>query len=209
LVLAFQQFALRHARLDQDLTARTQEDRMRKAVVLGLVCFLGATMFGQSAKLQPLNVKTGLWQVTNTSTMSGAPPITPEMQARLDQMSPDQRARIEAQMKTAFGGAPHTSSYKKCVTAKDLNTDAFGKEDQKCNWTVVNSTASEMEVRAPACMTGEGDMKADIDVKILALDSANVKATSHVVLTGSGHTMTSDGTMTGKWLGSSCPAGTD
>lgn len=182
---------------------------MRKAVVFGLVCFLASLMFAQSGKPQPLNVKTGLWQVTNTTKINGAPPITPEMQARLDQMPAEQRAKIEEQMKTAFGGAPHTSNYKKCVTQKDLNTNAFGKEDQKCNWTVVNSTPSEMEVRAPSCMTGEGDMKADIDVKIHALDPENVKATSHVIVTGNGHTMTSDGTMTSKWLGSSCPAGTD
>ena len=182
---------------------------MRKAVVIGLFCFLTTPIFAQGGKLQRMNVKTGLWQVSSTTTMSGAPPITPEMQARLDQMSPEQRARIEAQMKSAFGGTPQTNTYKKCVTEKDLDRNAFGKNDEKCNWTVVNSTSSEMEVRAPSCNVGEKGTNADVDVKIHALDPENVRATSHIILTGSGRTMTSDSTMTGKWLGSSCPAGTE
>lgn len=182
---------------------------MRKAVAIGLFCLLASPMFAQGGKLQHMNVKTGLWQVTNTTKMSGAPPITPEMQARLDQMTPEQRAKIEAAMKNSFGGTPQTHTYKKCITEKDLDTNAFSRNDEKCNWTVVNSTSSEMEVRAPSCNPGEQGVTADIDVKIHALDPENVRATSHVILTGNGRTMTSDGTMTGKWLGSSCPAGTE
>jgi hypothetical protein len=177
---------------------------MRKVLSATLICLLAG------GKVQPLNVKTGLWQISMSTTMTGLPEIPPEMQARLDQMTPEQRAKIEAMMKSKLG-TPQTSSYKKCVTKEDLESNAWNKPDEKCDWTVVTSTGSEMEVKTNSCTAGKnmGMMQTDVDLKIHVVDSENVQATMQLTSNGNGTTMKGNGTYTGKWLGSSCPAGTN
>jgi hypothetical protein len=48
-----------------------KEEEMRKIILLGAV-LLSATVL-LAASLEPLNVNTGLWQVTMTSTINGLP----------------------------------------------------------------------------------------------------------------------------------------
>jgi hypothetical protein len=183
---------------------------MRKVILSASICLLAGVILSAAGKVQPLNVKTGLWQVTMTTTMSGLPPIPPEMQARLEQMPPEQRAKMEEMIKSRFGGAPHNSSYKKCVTKEELENNAFNKPDEKCNWTVVNSTGSDMEVKGTSCAAGKSEgMQTDVDLKLHVVDSENVQATMQFTATGNGHTMNGNGTYTGKWLGASCPEGTN
>lgn len=43
---------------------------MRTLILLGVLSFAATTMFAAD-KIQPLNVKTGLWQVTTTTTIQG------------------------------------------------------------------------------------------------------------------------------------------
>lgn len=108
-------------------------------------------------------------------------------------------------------GTPHTVSYKKCVTAKDLNSNPWANgPDEKCVWTVVKSTASDMEVHGAACEAGkEYGLDTNVDLKIHAVDSGNVKASMEGTSKGNGQNMNFSGTYTGKWVGASCPAGTD
>ncbi len=126
-------------------------------------------------------------------------------------MPPDQRARMEAMIKSRYGGTPQTIIYDKCVTAKDLDTTPLlNKPDEKCTWTVLSSTGSEMEVRGTSCAGGRDQgMQTDVDVKVHALDSENVKASAQGTSTGNGHTVNIDNTFTGKWMGPICPAGTN
>lgn len=174
---------------------------MRKLLLVVAIGLLACVVLAQNARFQPLNVKAGLWQVTVTTAFSGQLP--PEMQARLDQMTPQQRARIEAQ----FGATPHTRTYKKCIKQEDVKRDPFSGRDEKCNWTVLNSTSSEMEVRGTSCDAGKNQgMDTDVTLKIHALDSGNVKASVKGTATGNGQTMTVNGSYTGKWLGSTCSA---
>jgi hypothetical protein len=49
-------------------------------------------------------------------------------------------------------------------------------------------------------------METHVDVKIHALDSENVKGSMKGTATGNGQTMSVNGSYTGKWLGSNCPA---
>ena len=185
---------------------------MRKVLSAALVGLLASVVLLAAGKVQPLNVKTGLWQVSTTTTMSGLPEIPPDMQARLDQMTPEQRAKIEAMMKSRLGGTPQTSSYKKCVTKEELENNPWNKPDEKCDWAVVNSTGSDMEVKTNSCTAGKnvGMMQTNVDLKIHVVDSENVQATMQLTSTGNnGTTMVGNGTYTGKWLGATCPAGTN
>jgi Protein of unknown function (DUF3617) len=178
--------------------------------VLLMGCVLAPVVVGQTGRIQPLNVKTGLWQVTATGTSSGPPPITPEMQARLDQMTPEQRAKVMDAMKQAYGSGSRPHTYKNCITAKDLNGNAFAGPDQKCDWKVINSTSSELEVQGGSCVAGENSgMKAEANVKIHALDSENVKGSVHMtIVTSNGQTTKMNQDLTGKWLSPTC-AGAD
>ena len=125
---------------------------------------------------QPMNVKTGLWEVRHTNNL---------------------------------GGSQHTSSYKTCVTAKDLQSNPWGKgPEEKCDWTVIKSTSSDMEVHGTSCEAGkEFGMQTEVSLKIHAVDQSNVKATMQGTSTGNGQTMPFGGTFTGKWVSPSCPAG--
>src|SRR3954447_6932119 len=147
---------------------------MHRCIQFTLI-LLWATVLLAGSSFQPLNVKTGLWQVTEVSTIAGAPPITPDIQAALDKMTPERRARAEAMMKSRFGGTPHTTQYQKCITAKDLNSNPFvNGPGEKCTWTTVNSTASDMEARGTACEAGkEQGMETDVDIKLHVVDPQN------------------------------------
>ena len=185
---------------------------MRKIFSTVAICLLAGAILSAAGKVQPLNVKTGLWQVSMTTTMTGPPPIPPDLQAKLDQMTPEQRAKIEAMMKSRFGGTPITSSYKKCVTKEELENNAFSKPEEKCNWTVVTSTGSDMEVKTASCTAGKnvGLVQTDVDLKFHVVDPENVQATMQLTSTGEdGTTMKGSGTYTGKWLGATCPEGTN
>jgi Protein of unknown function (DUF3617) len=190
--------------------SQNQEDEMQRSIQLSVILSCATLLFA-AGTYQPLNVKPGLWQVTEVSTVGGAPPITPAMQARLNKMTPEQRAHVEAMMKSRFGGTPRTTQYKKCVTAKDLNTNAFvNGPGEKCTWNIVNSTGTDMEARGTACEAGkEQGMDTDVDIKLHVVDPENVKATVQGKATGNGQNVNIDNTLTGKWMAASCPAGTD
>jgi hypothetical protein len=145
---------------------------------------------------QPLNVKPGLWQVDMTLNYTGLPP---QMQAMLNQMTPQQRAA------SGLGG---TKTYKQCVAAKDLNKPMV-QGDDTCHWTILKSSSSDLDVRGTACQAGkEQGLSTEVEVKVHAIDSEHVKATVHGTGTGNGVNATLDGTYAGKWIGETCPVGT-
>jgi len=110
-----------------------------------------------------------------------------------------------------FMGRPTKTDYKKCITAKDLNTNPWvNGPEEKCTWTVVTSTGSDMEIKGTSCELGkEYGMNTTVDLKLHAVDSENVKASMQGTSTGNGQTMNVSGTFTVKWMGSSCSANTD
>ena len=164
-------------------------------VSVGCLAIFASVLF--AATEQPLNVKTGLWQIDMTLNYSGLPP---EMQAMLDRLTPEQRAEM------GFG-AP--KPFKRCVTSKDLNTP-WTKGDENCKWTIHKSTASDLDVSGKSCRAGKAQgLSTDVDVKIHVVDSEHVQATMHGTETGNGINAKLDGTYVGKWIGASCPADTE
>jgi hypothetical protein len=180
---------------------------MRRSITFGVI-LLSATVLTAANSYQPLNVKLGLWRVTEVSTASGTPPITPAMQARIDKMTPEQRARMQEMIKSRFGRTPKTTQYEKCVTAKELNTNPFTNgPDEKCNWTVVNSTGSDMEARGTSCAAGEAQgLTTDVDIKLHAVNTETVNGSVQGTATGNGNTINIDNKLTGKWIAAACPA---
>ena len=67
-----------------------------RSFLLGLAVCVGSMVLAYAAD-PAFDVKTGLWEVTSTGSMSGAPPIPQDALAR---MTPEQRAQMEAAMQT-------------------------------------------------------------------------------------------------------------
>jgi hypothetical protein len=150
-------------------------------------------------KVQPLDIKVGLWEVTTTSTTSGMPPIPAEA---LAQMTPDQRARMEESMKGAMSGKPKTTTRKDCVTKEKLNKDyLFGEERKQCTRTVITASSSKTEMKMQ-CQ--EENMKMDGTFRLEAVSSEQVKGTMKMVASGGGRAMNIDMDFNGRYLGPVC-----
>jgi Protein of unknown function (DUF3617) len=166
---------------------------MRKAILVVACLAMCASLLAAVAEV-PLNVKPGLWQVEMNLNYTGLPP---QMQAMLDQMTPQQRAAA------GLGGK---KTYKQCLAAKDVNKPMV-QGDDTCRWTILNSSSSDLEVRGTACQAGKNQgLNTEVDVKVHAIDSEHVKATVHGTGTGNGVNATLDGTYAGTWVGATCPA---
>ena len=149
-------------------------------------------------KIQPLNVKPGLWETTTTFKTSGAPPIPPEALARL---TPEQRARVEERMTANSAGSTSTDTSKHCVTKEDLEKADFGQGKGECTYTIQTSTSTQAKGKYSCNMEG---MKVNGAVDITAPDSEHIKGSSQGSLSGNGRTMNVETTFTSKFLGASC-----
>jgi hypothetical protein len=150
-------------------------------------------------KVQPLNVRVGLWEVSTTVSSNGQMPIPADLLARL---TPEQRARMEERMKANSAGKTRTTTHKNCLTKEKLDRgDTFSEDRKTCTETLVTSTSSTVEVRV-VC-ENEG-VKSNGTFHIDALNPENIKGSIHMVAAGGNHSMNMSSTFTGKWIASSC-----
>ena len=165
-------------------------------IVLVLACSLAVWA---ANKVQPLNVKVGLWEVTTTVTSNGQMPIPADLLARL---TPEQRARMEERMKANSASKARTTTHRNCLTREKLDRGETFSEDRKtCTETVVTSTNSQVEVRVVCENQG---VKSNGTLHIDALNPENVKGSMHMLAAGGDHSMNMSSTFSGKWIGSSC-----
>lgn len=157
---------------------------MRKAIAVGLICLGASLAFAATGNIQPLKVKTGLWQMTQTVTWTGLPP---QYQALLQNAAP--------------------GHYKSCVKQTDLLKNPWSNGSrQRCTWTVLNSNGTDMEVQGSCDATANGGGSMEMHGKIHAVDSENGTGSADVTLTWNGMTAKGHATYTGKWIGATCPA---
>jgi hypothetical protein len=149
-------------------------------------------------KFQPLNVKTGLWETTRSTTRSGEVPIPEEMLSRL---TPEQRAKFEARMKANAAAKTTTHTDKSCVTKRTLEESPFTDQQGQCTKKILTSTSSKAEASFVCDIEGT---TAKGSVKVEAVNSETVKGEQQITATVNGRTMNTSGTFTSKWLGSSC-----
>jgi len=146
-----------------------------------------------------LNVKTGLWQSTVATQVSGQLPIS---EADLAKMPPERRQQMEAAMKAAMASAAQPHVIKSCVTAEQLRKGlSFKNEEQSsCKRTVVTSSSSTWEMHEEC--TGESPRTSNI--RFHANSPEQVEGEMHMTMTKGDRTMTSNGTIHGQWLSSDC-----
>ena len=170
---------------------------MRTKILLA-VFFGAATVALAAQKIEPLNVKLGLWEMTLVTKSSGEMPLPTEY---LSKLTPEQRAKMEAAMKAQTAGPPKTTTYKSCWTKEKLDNSSIFNDKKECTQTVLNSTSTKLALKATCTiqgitMSGNGDFE--------AVTSESVKGTIHMTSTGGDHTLNTDATYTGKWVGASC-----
>jgi hypothetical protein len=178
---------------------------MKTKVLLAMaipgLCLLAAD------KIQPINAKTGVWEVTTTRQMSGGPTAsTPSIPAdKLAQLPPAQRAQIEAMIKQRSGmGGPVTKTMQTCVTQDKLDKAPFSEDRPNCKRTIVNSTSKLLEFHE-VCTDDDGSQTtADAKYEVTGDNSmkGNVKGTSN----HAGHAITMNIDLTGKWVSADCSA---
>lgn len=114
--------------------------------------------------------KPGLWQSNVTSSISGMQ-ISPEMQARIAQMSPEAQEKLRGMM----GGAPRTTVMQSCMTKEQFDkwNDQFSEQrskDEQCTHTNVEQDAQkrsfDVTCTSPTSKsTGHVEMFIDSDEK--------------------------------------------
>jgi hypothetical protein len=166
------------------------------AVSTGLIVALSIVAHAAD-KVQPLNVKVGLWEVITTATTSGGNPIPPET---LQGLSPEQRTRIEERMKAMPGS--RTVTHKTCMTKEKLDDGSSFIEDRRsCTFTVVTSSSSQLELKGTC---DNGGMKSSGSVRAKVVNTENIKGFSRMTMTGGDQTINVKSTYTGKWIGPAC-----
>ena len=156
---------------------------------------LAAGISRAADNVTPLDLKPGLWETTTVSERSGMPSMAADKMAS---MPPEQRARIEAQMKSM--SSPTTTTRQSCRTDKDLRpfTDDGNKS---CKQTVVTSTSTKQELRMDCDMPGN---KGTGTVTIEAKDPGHVNGLVLMHVGNNGRNMDMKITITAKWISSSC-----
>ncbi len=170
---------------------------MKRNLLTAFLLFASSLLWSAD-KLQTLDVKLGLWEATSTNTMSGAPPIPPDVLAK---MTPEQKAKFEQMIKSR-SGAPTTHTTKSCLTKERLERDlSFGGERGNCTHDILSSSSKGAEVKFHCA---EENMTTDGTAKFDAINSENVKGTVHAVTKGNGQTMNIDVSLTSHYLGAAC-----
>ena len=164
-----------------------------------VVLMVTASALWAADKYQPLDVKTGLWEVTTVTNLSGQMPIPPEL---LEKLTPEQRARFQERMNAKSMQPAKPIVSRNCLTQEQLDKgDSFTEDRKSCTHTVISSTRSKVEVRLQCT---ENDMKFDAKLQFEAVDSENVKGQTLSTATGGDHTMNSNSSFIAKWISPNC-----
>ena len=169
---------------------------MTAKYAFGFMLLVGAACAADA--VPALDVRPGMWESTMTVQTSGVPPIPPEILAK---MTPEQKAMLEARMKTATSQVPKTTVTKHCFTKEDLNKALNFGDQGSCERTIVNASSSKQEIRIEC---GNAGMKSKGTIRIEAIDPEHVKVSTQITSGEGSRTMTINASGTSKWLSATC-----
>jgi hypothetical protein len=174
-----------------------------KQPIIGVV-LSAATLVLLSARAdQPvnLNVDMGLWEITTHAQISGGLP--PQLQQRLQNMSPAQRQQFEAAMQGAMADAQRGHVFRECMTRKKWSQGFdSGRDSGQCQSTVVSNTRTEFEYRK-VCAPQDGPGHTE-EAHFHLLDRHHVSGTVDIAQSSGGGPSSIHETVEGKWLSASC-----
>jgi len=171
--------------------------------ITGLALCAAAPALAQT----PLDMRTGLWEVTTKRSSTGMPElpkmptIPPEM---LAQLPPAQRAQIENMMKTRKNVAPGVHVHRFCVTRASLDkTPDFGMAEREADCT---RTRNERSARGwqvqEVCRSG--GRKQTMNIRYDVVNRKTIKGAVDIAMRDGRDDVTMKQEMHGRWLGPDC-----
>jgi hypothetical protein len=158
----------------------------------------------------PMDVKTGEWEYTVTTQITGMPQSAPTQMPsippeQLAKMPPEQRAKVEAALKQAgamASGKPMITTSKSCIRKEDLaKMIPKNNRDQSCKTTLVSSSRTKQELKMDCESNGS---KQTGTVVVEALSSESTKFNLQFAGNQNGQAMNMTVNGTSKWLGATC-----
>lgn len=161
-----------------------------------VVAAVATTLPAWGGAAETLDVKTGLWEITSLTETRGMPPLPQEL---LKQLSPEQRSKMEAQIRAEQKNADKDTD-RECVTQKDLEQPFESANTKECEQKIVKSsrTAQEVHIVCSGGIPGSGVFK------VSAANPETMSGTLELKLGEGADAMTIKARMQGKWLGADC-----
>ncbi len=162
-----------------------------RAAVLGV----GLCLSTVASSAETLNIKTGLWEVTSTSRMSGTPQLPKELAAKL---TPAQRAKMEADFKAASKREKQDVD-RSCITQKDIENPFHGASEN-CKQSIVRTTRTSQEVR----LVCSGEPKGAGFIRITTPTPETMIGVMDISMGEGADALTYKANLSGRWLGADC-----
>jgi hypothetical protein len=145
---------------------------------------------------EKLDIRTGTWEVTATTQMSGMP-LSDEM---LGKMTPEQRAEIQAAMRAEAAKGPQTEVTRECITAEDVERPFESASGEDCKQTIVRTTRTTQEAR----LVCTGEHKGEGLLRVNASNPETMTATLDLRAGDGPNAFTIKAQMKGRWLSAAC-----
>jgi len=180
-----------------------------KTTILAITALLSPLSAWAADDIKPFDAKTGLWETTSTMEMAGMPamPAMPQIPAeQLAKMTPQQRAQVEAMMKSKMGGAggPTTTTSKNCVTKDTLKSAMAMGANDNCTRKILSSSSSMQNVHIE-CTQGKSTTTGDMMVE--RIDAEHAKGSMVMKSAASADQPTAVNmkmSFTAKWISADC-----
>ncbi|MFL6577628.1 MAG: DUF3617 family protein [Povalibacter sp.] len=144
-----------------------------------------------------LNVKTGLWEINSSTQFSGVMPLPKELR---DKMTPEQLAKMSADMKAEAAKGPTRDTSRECITDKDLEHPFSSANAKECRQTIVTTTRTSQEVR----LVCEGEHKGSGVLKVSTPTPETMNGTIEMKVGEGSDAFVIKGSLNGKWLSADC-----
>ena len=170
---------------------------MRRSPLVALLAL--STVIAAVDKVQSVQLKLGLWEVTTTVTANKELPIPAGL---LEKLTPKQRARVEERVRASSSDAPKITKRTYCLTEEQLNEGpTFGQEPKSCKRTALTSSDKTVRLRM-ACF--DNDRESDGTLQVEALASDRVRGSVKFSLAGAEASPNSAATFSARWIGPVC-----
>jgi Protein of unknown function (DUF3617) len=164
-----------------------------KLVLPAGICAVLSLAAGAQEKL---DIRTGTWEITATTHMSGTP-LSDEM---LSKMTPEQRAEVQAAMREEAAKGPQTEVSRECITPEEVERPFASADLEDCTQQIVRTTRTTQEARLQCT----GEHKGSGLLRVTAPNPQTMTATLDL-RAGDGPTpFTIKAQMKGRWLAAAC-----
>jgi Protein of unknown function (DUF3617) len=143
-----------------------------------------------------LDIRTGTWEITATTHMSGTP-LSNEM---LSKMTPEQRAEVQAAMREEAAKGPQTEVSRECITPEEVERPFASADLENCTQQIVRTTRTTQEARLQCT----GEYKGSGLLRVTAPNPQTMTATLELSAGDGPAPFTIKSQMKGRWLAAAC-----